>query len=162
MSEALSIKEATEAITKIADAMEELAGWGIEPDLHFPPELIAAAERIAVVTRTPRSTAWVRDASVTQLVLGLTQPGEDVTAPTLHDRISRHGRDVNTRAISVALHRAAEGGHFERRERGVYRLSAPPISLDTEQPEEAPPASRTEGGRGDEMARHSRGVAAVS
>lgn len=120
MSQTMTLQDTTEVLTKLADHVDTWMHHGVQPPL--PDALVLAAERITAAMRVCRPTAPIKQMPISQLVISLVIPGEDVTAKGLWNRLARCGWDTTNRAISVALHRAAVRGVFERPRRGVYRL----------------------------------------
>ena len=121
ISPELTLRDTTTVLTKLADDVETWIRHGVKPPL--PKALVMAVERIGTAMRACRSTTPTKPTSHVDLVTSVTVPGEDVTANDLGTRLAGNGWPTTNQAISLALHRAAERGVFERRRRGVYRLT---------------------------------------
>jgi len=125
-------QDLAELMVKFADDVELWVQYGIRP-AFVPEELLLAAERITVAMRVTRHNdvamrvTRYNDMPLSQLVVLLARlrdPDQvEVTAPQMRDMLKSHGHVVPLRAVSVALHRAASRGIFERPARGVYRLA---------------------------------------
>jgi hypothetical protein len=143
----MTLQDTTEVLTKLADHVDTWMRHGVQPPL--PNALVLAAERITAAMKICRPTAPIKQMPISQLVVSLVVPGEDVTAKDLWNRLARCGWDTTNRAISVALHRAAVRGVFERPRRGVYRLVAAengPELANSKLPTDGPSASTRERG----------------
>jgi hypothetical protein len=121
MSPEITLRDTTVVLTKLADDVETWISHGIQPPL--PQALVMAVQRIGTAMKVCRPTAPTKQTSHVDLVTSVTVPGEDVTAKDLWARLAGYGWSTTNQAISLALHRAAERGVFERRRRGVYRLT---------------------------------------
>lgn len=122
MSQTMTPQDTAEVLTEFADDLDSWMRHGVQPPLSVPGALVLAAERITAAMKVCRPTAPIKRMPISQLVISPVVPGEDVTAKVLWNRLARCGRDTSNRGISVALHRAAVRGIFERPRRGVYRL----------------------------------------
>jgi hypothetical protein len=144
VSRTITLQDTTEVLTKLADDIDRLMRYGVQPLL--PEALVQAAERITIVVKLCRPTAPVRQMPISQLVTSLAIPGEDVTAKSLWTQLTQCGWNTTSQAVSVALHRAAVRGLFERPRRGVYRLVATNSSselVDTKPPTGKPSTLET-------------------
>jgi hypothetical protein len=121
ISPKITLRDTTVVLTKLADDVETWMSHGVQPPL--PQALVMAVERIGTAMRACRPTTPTKQTSHVDLVTSVTVPGEDVTAKDLWTRLAGYGWATTNQAISLALHRAAERGVFERRRRGVYRLT---------------------------------------
>ncbi len=121
VSPKITLRDTTAVLTKLADDVETWMSHGVQPPL--PQALVMAVERIGTAMRACRPTAPNKQTSRVDLVISVTVPGEDVTAKDLWTRLAGYGWVTTSQAISLALHRAVERGVFERRRRGVYRLT---------------------------------------
>jgi hypothetical protein len=149
----LTLGDTTEVLTKLANDVETWISLGVQPPL--PHALVMAVERIGTIMRACRPTTRTKQTSLVDRVTSITVPGEDVTAKDLSTRLAGYGWSTTNQAVSLALHRAAERGVFQRRRRGVYRLTptkscSEPTTpkLPTDDPS-VPPRSQT-GDRGHE------------
>lgn len=152
VSQTITLQDTTDVLTKLADHVDTWMRHGVQPPL--PDALVLAAERITAAMKVCRPTAPIKQMPISQLVISLVVPGEDVTAKDLWSRLTRCGWDTTNRAISVALHRATVRGLFERPRRGVYRLVATenyPELADSKLPTDESSASR----KGRERSHHS-------
>lgn len=123
VSHTVTLQDTTAVLTRLADRVDSWIRLGIRPPL--PEDLVLAAERITAAMTIPQPTALTQ-MPISQLVLVLVTPGEDVTAKDIGNRLAGFGRDTTNQAVSVALHRAAKRGLFKRRKRGVYRRLVTP------------------------------------
>lgn len=138
-----TLQDTTTVLTKLANDVDTWIRHGIEPPL--PEALVLAAERITTAMKVCRPTAPIKQMPISQLVIYLAVPGEEITAKDLWNRLAQRGWNTTNQAISVALHRAAVRGLFERPRRGVYRLAEnQPELAKPELPAEEPSAARKE------------------
>lgn len=121
MSLTTTLQETTMVLTKLANDVDTWIRHGVEPPL--PEALVLAAERITTAMKVSRPTAPIKQMPISQLVIYLAVPGEEITAKDLWNRLAQRGWNTTSQAISVALHRAVVRGLFERPRRGVYRLA---------------------------------------
>lgn len=118
----VNLTTTTKLLTALADDVDSSVRVGQRPVL--PEALIVAVERITAAMKICRPSAPKTQIPLTQLVISLAVPGEDVTAQDLMTRLTRNGWKATNKAISAALYRAVARGIFERRARGVYRLAS--------------------------------------
>jgi hypothetical protein len=132
VSHTVTLPDIAAALTRLANNVEQGIRYGARPPV--PDELLHAAGRITAAMSICRPTAPTNQMPVSQLVISLAVPGEELTAKDLWDRLKACGWTITNQAISLALHRAATRGIFERPRRGVYRLVTPKSRSEVAQP----------------------------